>query len=67
MDAYTFQDIFDIDFLQKLIDSLSVVLQVGISIRGPHGERITRDSDHCRSSGQHSGGAGAPGGGCAGG
>lgn len=48
MDAYTFQDIFDIDFLQKLIDSLSVVLQVGISIRGPHGERITRDSDYCR-------------------
>ena len=48
MDAYTFQDIFDIDFLQKLIDSLSVALQVGISIRGPHGERITRDSDYCR-------------------
>ncbi len=47
MDTYTFQDIFDIDFMQKLIDSLSVTLQVGISIRGPHGERITRDSDYC--------------------
>lgn len=47
MDTYTFQDIFDIDFMQKLIDSLSVALQVGISIRGPHGERITKDSDYC--------------------
>lgn len=48
MDTYTFQDIFDIEFLQKLIDSLSVALQVGISIRGPRGERFTRDSDYCR-------------------
>nr|WP_300658029.1 PocR ligand-binding domain-containing protein [uncultured Acetatifactor sp.] len=47
MDTYTFQDIFDIDFLQKLLDSLSVTLQVGISIRGPHGERYTKDSDYC--------------------
>ncbi len=47
MDTYTFQDIFDIDFMQKLIDSLSAALQVGISIRGPHGERITKDSDYC--------------------
>ena len=48
MDTYTFQDIFDMDFLQKLIDSLSVALQVGISIRGPRGERFTKDSDYCR-------------------
>ena len=48
MDTYTFQDIFDMDFLQKLIDSLSVALQVGISIRGPKGERFTKDSDYCR-------------------
>lgn len=48
MDTYTFQDIFDISFLQQLIDSLSATLQVGISIRGPHGERITKDSDYCR-------------------
>lgn len=47
MDTYTFQDIFDIDFMQKLIDSLSAALQVGISIRGPQGERITKDSDYC--------------------
>lgn len=47
MDTYTFQDIFDIDFMQKLIDALSVTLQVGISIRDPRGERITRDSDYC--------------------
>ncbi|MCI9337751.1 MAG: diguanylate cyclase [Lachnospiraceae bacterium] len=48
METYTFHDIFDIDFMQNLIDSLSVALQVGISIRGPHGERITADSDYCR-------------------
>ena len=48
MDTYTFQDLFDIDFLQKLVDSLSATLQVGISIRGPQGERFTRDSDYCR-------------------
>lgn len=48
MHTYTFHDIFDIDFLQKLLDSLSMTLQVGISIRGPHGERYTKDSDYCR-------------------
>lgn len=48
MDTYTFQDIFDMDFLQKLVDSLSATLQVGISIRGPQGERFTKDSDYCR-------------------
>lgn len=48
MDTYTFQDIFDVDFLQKLADSLSATLQVGISIRSPQGEPITKDSDYCR-------------------
>lgn len=48
MDTYTFQDLFDMDFLQKLVDSLSATLQVGISIRGPQGERFTKDSDYCR-------------------
>ncbi len=45
---YSFSDIFDIDELQKLMDSLSATLKVGISIRGPHGERFTRDSDYCQ-------------------
>jgi len=47
MDAYTLYDIFDMNTLQRLIDSLSAALQVGISIRGPHGERFTKDSDYC--------------------
>ncbi len=45
--VYSFSDIFDTDDLQKLMDSLSATLKVGISIRGPHGERFTRDSDYC--------------------
>ena len=48
MDTYNFQDIFDMEFLQKLVDSLSATLQVAISIRSPQGERFTKDSDHCR-------------------
>jgi len=48
MDAYTFQDIFNIETLQKLIETLSDTLQVGISIRGAQGERLTKDSDYCK-------------------
>ncbi len=48
MDAYTFREIYDMDTLQKLIESLSAALQVGISIRSPEGERYTDDSDYCR-------------------
>lgn len=48
IDTYTFYDIFDVDSLQKLVDSLSVSLQVGISIRSPQGERFTADSEYCR-------------------
>lgn len=48
MVTYSFYDIFDVEALQKLMDSLSSTLQVGISIRGPHGERFTRDSDYCQ-------------------
>lgn len=47
MDIYTFKDLFDIKFLQKLMDSLSATLRIRISIRGPKGERLTRDSDFC--------------------
>lgn len=48
INTYTFFDIFDVDSLQELMDSLSVSLQVGISIRSPQGERFTADSDYCR-------------------
>lgn len=44
MDTYTFHDIFDIDALQELIDSLSATLHIGISIRGPQGEQFTKES-----------------------
>jgi len=47
MDAYTFSDIYDIESLQRLIESLSATLEVGIGIRGPLGERFTKDSDYC--------------------
>lgn len=48
INTYTFFDIFDVDSLQRLTDSLSASLQVGISIRSPQGERYTSDSDYCR-------------------
>lgn len=48
INTYTFHDIFDINSLQKLMDSLSASLQVGISIRSPQGERFTNDSAYCR-------------------
>lgn len=47
MNTYTFHDIFDADSLQKLMDSLSVTLQVGLRIRGLQGEPFTQDSDYC--------------------
>ena len=48
MDAYTFYEIYDIDTLQKLIDSLSAALQVGIRILSPQGEHFTKDNDYCQ-------------------
>ncbi len=47
METYTYHDVLDFDAIQKLIDSLSATLHVGIGIRGLQGERLTRDSD-CR-------------------
>lgn len=47
MNTYTFQDIFDVDSLQKLMDALSTALHVGLKIRGPQGEIFTKDSDYC--------------------
>ena len=48
IETYSFFEIFDVDSLQELMDSLSASLQVGISIRSPQGERFTADSDYCR-------------------
>ena len=45
IETYSFFEIFDVDSLQELMDSLSASLQVGISIRSPQGERFTADSD----------------------
>lgn len=42
-----FEDIFELDSLQKLMDALSQAFEVGIGIRAPSGERITRDSCYC--------------------
>ncbi len=47
MNTYKFQDIFDTASLQKLMDSLSATLQVGLRIRGQNGEPYTKDSDYC--------------------
>ncbi len=52
MNEVKFEDIFDIEELQKLIDSLSKSFEVGMGIRSPKGDRLIRDShfcDFCRS------------------
>lgn len=48
INTYTFYDIFDAPSLEKLTKSLSASFHVGISIRGPQGQRLTADSDYCR-------------------
>lgn len=42
--TYEFEDIFDLDALQKLMDSLAKAFEVGIGVRTPAGERIIQDS-----------------------
>lgn len=48
MDNVTFEEIFDIEMLQRLMDSLSKSLEVGLCIRSPEGRRLTQDSVYCR-------------------
>lgn len=43
-----FNDIFDIEILQRLMDSLSKSFEVGLCIRSPEGVRLTGDSVFCR-------------------
>jgi len=42
--TYTFEDIFDLKSLQKLMDALAQAFEVGIGVRTPMGDRIIRDS-----------------------
>ena len=42
--TYTFEEIFDLEALQKLMDALAQAFEVGIGVRTPAGERIIRDS-----------------------
>lgn len=47
MDNIVFNEIFDMETLQRLMDSLSKSLEVGLCIRSPQGERLTEDSVYC--------------------
>lgn len=42
--TYRFEDIFDLEALQELMDALAQAFEVGIGVRTPTGERIIRDS-----------------------
>lgn len=45
--TYRFEDIFDLEALQKLMDALALSFEVGIGVRTPTGGRIIRDSFYC--------------------
>lgn len=47
MENVAFEEIFDMETLQSLMDSLSKSLEVGLCIRSPKGERLTKDSAFC--------------------
>lgn len=47
MENLAFDDIFDVNTLQKLMDSLSKSFEVGLCIRSPQGERLLQDSMYC--------------------
>lgn len=44
MELSKFSDILDLEFLQKLINSLSAAFKISLSIRSPEGERLAEDS-----------------------
>ncbi|MCI8691271.1 MAG: diguanylate cyclase [Lachnospiraceae bacterium] len=46
MEINTFSDIFDMESLQKLINSLSAAFRISLSIRNPKGERLAQDSNY---------------------
>lgn len=47
IDKYKFEDLFDMDKVQKLTDSISEALEVGIVIVSPEGVPITQPSNFC--------------------
>lgn len=47
MDNVSFKEIFDLEELQKLMDSLSKAFGIGVGIRDPKGERLIADSHYC--------------------
>lgn len=47
IDKYKFQDLFDMDKVQKLTDAISEALEVGIVIVSPEGVPITQPSNFC--------------------
>lgn len=48
MDNVAFNEIFDMETLQRLMNSLSRSLEVGLCIRSPEGKRLTEDSVYCK-------------------
>ena len=42
-----FEDIFDVDEMEKLMDSLSKSFEVGMGIRTPEGDRLISDIHFC--------------------
>lgn len=46
-EQFKFEDIFDLNALQELMDALAQTFEVGLGVRTPSGERIIRDSFYC--------------------
>lgn len=47
IDKYKFEDLFDLDKMQKLTDAMSLALEVGVVIVSPDGIPITKPSNFC--------------------
>ncbi len=47
IDNYRFEDLFDLSEIQKLIDSMSKALNMGLVIVSPEGDWITKPSSKC--------------------
>jgi len=47
VDKYTFEDLFDMENVQKLTDAVSMAMEVGVVIVSPEGRPITKPSNFC--------------------
>lgn len=47
MESVAFNEIFDMETLQRLMNSLSKSLEVGLCVRSPEGKRLIEDSVYC--------------------